>query len=145
MDPLLSLLETSGIGLSVNNLHAGGFIHADDITALAYSSNSLQRQITFVEDRTFSSLICTSVRSLLSLSPDLDMTSSSQMVCWYHKENKLSVWVTGGKETYLPIVVWSRILERPKVVSSTTAHWDPFRVILTHCQRNQLLIPVSRM
>ena len=31
MDPLLSLLESSRIGLSINNLYAGGFIHADDI------------------------------------------------------------------------------------------------------------------
>ena len=31
MDPLLKALETSGLGLSVNNLFAGAFIHADDI------------------------------------------------------------------------------------------------------------------
>ena len=40
MDPLLSLLESSHIGLSVNNLYAGGFIHADDIRTLASSSDS---------------------------------------------------------------------------------------------------------
>ena len=50
MDPLLSLLENSGIGLSVNSLNAGGFIHADDIRTLASSSDSLQSQITVVEE-----------------------------------------------------------------------------------------------
>ena len=50
MDPLLSLLENSGIGLSINNLYAGGFIHADDIRTLASSSDSLQKQITMVEN-----------------------------------------------------------------------------------------------
>ena len=43
MDPLLSLLENSGVGLSINNLYAGGFIHADDIRTLASSSDSLQK------------------------------------------------------------------------------------------------------
>ena len=50
MDPLLSVLENSGVGLSVNNMYAGGFIHADDIRTLASSSDSLQRQITIVEN-----------------------------------------------------------------------------------------------
>ena len=50
MDPLLSLLENSGVGLSINNLYAGGFVHADDIRTLASSSDSLQKQITMVEN-----------------------------------------------------------------------------------------------
>ena len=50
MDPLLSLLESSRIGLSINNLYAGGFIHADDIRTLASSSDSLQNQIKIVEE-----------------------------------------------------------------------------------------------
>ena len=31
MDPLLRVLEQSGLGLSVNNFSAGGFLHGDDI------------------------------------------------------------------------------------------------------------------
>jgi len=32
MDPLLRVLEQSGLGLSVNNFYAGGFLHGDDIS-----------------------------------------------------------------------------------------------------------------
>ena len=31
MDPLLRVLEQSGLGLSVNNFYAGSFLHGDDI------------------------------------------------------------------------------------------------------------------
>ena len=31
MDPLLKILESSGLGLSVNNLYSGAYLHADDI------------------------------------------------------------------------------------------------------------------
>lgn len=43
MDPLLSKLQSSGIGLSLYNFYAGGFIHADDIHTVATSPE-------FVED-----------------------------------------------------------------------------------------------
>ena len=35
MDPLLRKLESSGLGLSVNRLFAGAYLHADDIRTLA--------------------------------------------------------------------------------------------------------------
>ena len=35
MDPLLRQLQTLTIGASVNNMYAGGFLHADDIRTLA--------------------------------------------------------------------------------------------------------------
>ena len=41
MDPLLKQLEVSGLGLSVNNFYAGGFLHADDIRTLTTSIDSL--------------------------------------------------------------------------------------------------------
>ena len=50
MDPLLKQLETSGIGLSVNNFYAGGFIHADDIRTLASNIDSLTSQVSMVKD-----------------------------------------------------------------------------------------------
>ena len=31
MDPLLRQLQATGLGLSINNFYAGGFMHADDI------------------------------------------------------------------------------------------------------------------
>ena len=37
MDPLLSRLQSSGMGLSINNFYAGGFLHADDIRTAATS------------------------------------------------------------------------------------------------------------
>ena len=48
MDPLLRSLEASGLGLSVNNLYGGAYLHADDIRTLATSVSSLQAQISEV-------------------------------------------------------------------------------------------------
>ena len=45
MDPLLRILESSGLGLSVNNLYSCAYLHADDIRTLASSVSSLQAQI----------------------------------------------------------------------------------------------------
>ena len=45
MDPLLKQLEASGLGLSVNNFYAGGFLHADDIRTLATSVDCLNAQV----------------------------------------------------------------------------------------------------
>ena len=45
MDPLLRQLQASGMGLSVNEFYAGGFLHADDIRALATSEASLETQV----------------------------------------------------------------------------------------------------
>ena len=36
MNPLLLTLEASGLGLSVNNLYGGAYLHADDIRTLAW-------------------------------------------------------------------------------------------------------------
>ena len=44
MNPLLSQLEDSGVGLSVNNFYAGGFLHADDIRTLASGLDSLENK-----------------------------------------------------------------------------------------------------
>ena len=49
MDPLLKQLELSGLGLSVNNFYAGGFLHADDIRTLATSIDSLNAQVALVK------------------------------------------------------------------------------------------------
>ena len=50
MDPFLRVLEQSGLGLSVNNLYTGGFLHADDIRTLATSTGSVEAQETMVKD-----------------------------------------------------------------------------------------------
>ena len=50
MDPLLRQLQASGVGLSVNNFYAGGFLHVDDITTLATSEESLKQQVELVSD-----------------------------------------------------------------------------------------------
>ena len=47
MDPLLRLLGQSGLGLSVNNFYAGGFLHA---RTLATSTGSVEAQVTMVKD-----------------------------------------------------------------------------------------------
>ena len=63
IDPLLTCLQNSGLGLSIDiidyvtvyysvyylwliSLYAGGFIHADDITALSSSTESLEKHIS---------------------------------------------------------------------------------------------------
>ena len=48
MDPLLKKLESSGLGLSINNLYGGAYLHADDIRTLSTSVSSLQSQISEV-------------------------------------------------------------------------------------------------
>lgn len=48
MDPLLRQLQSLSIGASVNNMYAGGFLHADDIRTLATSASSLEAQISTV-------------------------------------------------------------------------------------------------
>ena len=45
---LLSSLQQAGIGPSVNNFFAGGFLHADDIRTLSTSIASLDTQISIV-------------------------------------------------------------------------------------------------
>ena len=48
MDPLLSKLQSSGIGLSINNFCAGGFLHPDDICTVVTSPESVEDQVTMV-------------------------------------------------------------------------------------------------
>ena len=49
MDPLLRQLQALSIGVSVNNMYAGGFLHADDIRTLAPNTSTLEAQISFVK------------------------------------------------------------------------------------------------
>ena len=48
MDPLLKSLESSGLGLCVNGLYGGAYLHADDVRTLSASVSSLQAQINLV-------------------------------------------------------------------------------------------------
>ena len=48
MDPLFRQLQASGMGPSVNNIYAGGFLRADDIRTLATSEESLKYQAELV-------------------------------------------------------------------------------------------------
>ena len=49
MGSLLRQLESSGLGLSINNYYMGGFLHADGIHSLATSAESLQQQVDLVK------------------------------------------------------------------------------------------------
>ena len=49
MDSLLRRLQALSIGASVNNMYAGGFVHADDIRTLAPNTSTLEVQISFVK------------------------------------------------------------------------------------------------
>lgn len=49
IDPLFRQSQPSGVGLSVNNFYACGFLHADDISTLATSDASLRYQIDWKE------------------------------------------------------------------------------------------------
>ena len=49
MDPLLRQLQSLSMGTSVNNMYAGGFLHADDIRTLASTSSTLEAQISTVK------------------------------------------------------------------------------------------------
>ena len=48
MDPLLTSLESSDLGLCVNRLYGDAYLHADDIGTLSTSATTLQEQITEV-------------------------------------------------------------------------------------------------
>ena len=48
MDPLLRQLQSLSIGVSVNNMYAGGYLYADDIRTLANNLSSLDSQISIV-------------------------------------------------------------------------------------------------
>ena len=50
MEPLLKELQLSGLGLCINDLHVGSTAHADDIRTLSNSSNSLELQISLVQN-----------------------------------------------------------------------------------------------
>ena len=54
MDPLLRQLQSLSIGASVNNMYAGGFLHADDIRTFVSSATTVKAQIStitkFTED-----------------------------------------------------------------------------------------------
>ena len=50
LDPLLTQLEQSGLGLSINNFYAGGFLHADDVRTLATSADPLEAQVAIVNN-----------------------------------------------------------------------------------------------
>ena len=49
MNPLFKALESSSLGLSVNNMYVAGFLHADDICTLSNSINTLEAQIATVK------------------------------------------------------------------------------------------------
>ena len=49
MDPLLRQLQSLSAGASVNNMYAGGFLHADDIRTLASTTTTLEIQISTVK------------------------------------------------------------------------------------------------
>ena len=49
MDPLLRQLQSLSMGASVNNMYAGGFLYADDIRTLAFTSSTLEAQISTVK------------------------------------------------------------------------------------------------
>ena len=49
MDLLLRQLQALSIGVSVNNMYAGDFLHADDIRTLAPNTSTLEAQISFVK------------------------------------------------------------------------------------------------
>ena len=48
MDPLLKSLQSNNLGLSVGDIYAGRFIHADDICTISSSRTTLQEQINTV-------------------------------------------------------------------------------------------------
>ena len=48
MDPLLKSLQNKGLGPSVGDIYAGGFIHSDDIRTISSSRATLQEQINTV-------------------------------------------------------------------------------------------------
>ena len=62
MDPLLSLLESSNLGLNVNGLYGGAYLHADDIRTLSTSVSTLNAQISGVVEFT--------KRNFLQLNPN---------------------------------------------------------------------------
>ena len=57
MAPLLRQLESLGLGLSVNEFNAGGFLNADDIRTLSSGVGTLEEQaalvISFADERFF--------------------------------------------------------------------------------------------
>ena len=52
MNPLLKQLQSTQLGLTVNEFYSGRFLHADDIRTLATSEASLQAQVALVNEFT---------------------------------------------------------------------------------------------
>ena len=52
MDPLLKQLQSTQLGLTVNEFYSARFLHADDIRTLATSEASLQAQVALVNEFT---------------------------------------------------------------------------------------------
>ena len=78
MVPLLQQLQASDVGLTVNRLYAGGFLHADDIKTLATSEESLKRQIDLVKcfaDQNLLNLNATNMRLCCSQTHTLLLVS----------------------------------------------------------------------
>ena len=48
MDPLLLKFKSLGIGLSINNFYADGFLLADDIRTVTTSPESMEDQVSLV-------------------------------------------------------------------------------------------------
>ena len=100
MDPLLRQLLVSGVGLSINNFYAGGFLHVDDIGTLATSEASLRHQIELVKvftDQNLLNLTSANVKSCYSQHNQAPVLS--QHVRWmdwfYLLEMPENAWVIG--------------------------------------------------
>ncbi len=108
MDPLLKQLEASGLGLSVNNFYAGGFLHADDIRTLATSADSLSAQVALVKKFTEDNFQKLNVQKCEVVVFDrgqkrsIYLSERSRVHCCPVGLREFD-WATGGGETWLHV------------------------------------------
>lgn len=105
IDPLLRQLQASGLGLSISNFYAGGFLHADDVSTLATSRVSLQAQATVVENFVEKNFLSLNVKWLLIVRVKGGTIPPVLCVCGggggksCQPRVLAGAWVFGGRET----------------------------------------------
>ena len=131
MDPLLISLQQSGIGLSVNDFFAGGFLHADDIRTLSTSIASLEAQVSFVLDFASNNFLNLNIQKCeISFHSAVTPPASVMflvLLMGYLWCPQQSAWGIGGRGTFLHPSQFMRIPRKPEGHSLAMAVLGPFK------------------
>ena len=133
MDPLLISLHKSGVGLSVNDYYAGGFLHADDIQTLSTSIDSLEVQVSAVHDFARNNFLKLNFQKCEIIPFSCDASHSGIPTC--KMDNTTLPVVATAKclgywwgRTYLQQSQLKKMLRKLDGLSSAMGVWEPFKV-----------------